>query len=97
MRSNQNTVAITINARPLSLRMGTPQHKYQRRLTHVQLSNHRICELLPTLTLMGPCETSLNRQHAIEQQHTSLGPHRQITMGWLDQPLILMQLPENIP
>ena len=81
---------------PLALGVTPPEHEYHALPFAVDHTYGPIGELLPPPALVRCGAGTLNRQHAIEQQHAAICPGREVSMvGYRDTQLVV-QLLENI-
>ena len=71
-----------INNCALFLGLSPPQHKNDGRRTLIHRRYHGVGKALPAVTLMRTSDAMLNRQYAVQQQHTLLSPLGKVTVGW---------------
>ncbi len=65
-------------------------------MSAIQLIDHSISELLPSLTSVRVCLMSANAENCVEQQHTLLSPMGQLAMVREWNPEVLVELLKDI-
>ena len=96
MRRRKDIMPGAINGGTLFLGLSPPQHEDDGGLSITDRCYHGVSKTLPAVTLMRTGDAMLNRQYAVQQQHTLLGPLGKIAMRWRRHAQVIVKLTENV-